>query len=192
VLRLYGVAPAPPAIAPLPGPTAPSVVPPPPQPATFARLPVTAEGVPAIPESPLTIAPGAAPTAVAPRAPEDDPIVQEYQRALGDVEARRWDAALAGLERFARAHPAHPYADNAIYWQGEVLYARRDYRRALTVLEALVARYPDGNKVPDALLRIGYCLQRLGDPDRARETFRRVREQYPDTVAARMASREET
>ena len=192
VHRLYGEA-RPAAslagVSALPGPQAPSIVPPPPQAAGFGRLPVTPfEAVPAIPEQPLTIGP--APST--PRAPEEDPRVREYQAALAEVEARRWESALAALEQFARAHPDHPYADNAIYWQGEVLYARRDYRRALAVLEALVTRYPGGNKVPDALLRIGFCLQRLGDPDRARATFRQVREQFPDSVAARMASREET
>lgn len=193
VLRLYGEARPSASLAgvtALPGPQAPSIVPPPPQAAGFGRLPVMPyEAVPAIPEQPLTIGP--APSAT-PAAPEDDPRVREYQAALAEVEARRWESALAALEQFARAHPDHPYADNAIYWQGEVLYARRDYRRALAVLEALVSRYPSGNKVPDALLRIGFCLQRLGDPDRARATFRQVREQFPDSVAARMASREET
>lgn len=189
VLRLYGEARPAASIAgvsALPGPAAPSVVPPPPQAAGFGRLPAMPyDDVPAIPEQPLTIA-------SSPPEPHDDPRVREYQAALAEVEARRWESALASLEQFARAHPDHPYADNAIYWQGEVLYARREYRRALVVLEGLVARYPGGNKVPDALLRIGFCLQRLGDPDRARATFRRVREQFPDTVAARMASREET
>jgi tol-pal system protein YbgF len=122
----------------------------------------------------------------------EDPVVREYRAALGFVEARRWNDALGALARFAAAHPDHPYADNALYWQGEVLYAQREYRRAMEILETMIRRYPRGNKVPDALLRLGYCSLRLGDPERARTYFERVRREHPDSVAARLASREET
>lgn len=193
VLRLYG-APRPATIAegvlPLPGSQAPAIVPPPPL-VAFGRLPPMATpDVPAIPEQPITVA--SAPPALEPRAPEDDPIVREYQAALAHVEARRWADALESLARFASAHPDHPYADNAMYWQGEVHYAQREYRRAIEVFGALARRHPQGNKVPDALLRIGLALEHLGDRDGARAYFRRVREQYPDSIAARMAAREET
>ncbi len=41
------------------------------------------------------------------------------------------------------------------------------------------------------LLRIGFAYQRLGESERARQIFRRVREQYPGTVAARTAPLED-
>lgn len=200
VLRLYGPPPRPAlaaGVAPMPGSSPPPILPPPPPSslATLGRLPVMATpDVPAIPDVPVAVAPPPprAPLAVAPRASEDDPIARRYQAALAHVEARRWDDALAGFTAFADAHPSHPYADNALFWQGEILFARREYRRAVEILEALLVRYPHGNKVPDALLRIGVSYERLGDPERARAYFRRVREQFPDSVAARQASREET
>ncbi|UJR80073.1 tol-pal system protein YbgF [Sandaracinus amylolyticus] len=183
VLRLYG-----PPRAAIPGPAAPPIVPAPPEVAALGRLPVmTTPEVPAIPDQPVIVAPR-----VDPQPREDDPIVRAYRAALALVEARRWDDALASLRAFADAHPSHPYADNALFWQGEIAFARREYRRAIELWSALLVRYPDGNKVPDALLRIGVSYERLGDLERAREHFRRVREQYPDSVAARLASREET
>jgi tol-pal system protein YbgF len=145
--------------------------------------------VPAIPEAPIAVA---APAPVAPPAPRrDDAAVAAYRAALSDLAARRLDEALAGLDAFLRAHPRHPYADNALYWRAEIHYARRDYRGALVELSALIERYPSGNKVPDALLRIGLCHERMGDRARARQVFQRLRTQYPDSVAARMASRED-
>jgi tol-pal system protein YbgF len=192
LLRLYGP-PRPAAaiggVAVLPGSIPPAVVAPPPELGAYARLPVVAYGggeVPAIPEHPIAIAP------VAPDAPGDDPIVREYQAALTHVEARRFDLAHLALARFAREHEGHPYADNALYWQGEVLFIVRDYRRAIATFEALIARYPRGNKTADALLRIGLSHERLGDRERARAYFRRVRDEHPGSVAARLASREET
>lgn len=209
LLRLYGDGTSPSlaptresAVRPLPGPEAPAFVGPPP--AGGWRLPVTAasrsprDGVPAIPPEPLEVvgdvgphgrpersrAPGSRP------AVSEDPVVREYRAALRHLSESRLSEALSGLEAFVREHPSHPYADNAMYWSGEVHYARRDYRRAMGSFESLVERYPRGNKVPDALLRIGLCLTRMGQQARARRVFERLRAQYPDSVAAQMASQE--
>jgi tol-pal system protein YbgF len=193
VLRLYG-APPPPSVAALPGPVAPPIVPPPP-PGALDRLPVVMtpgepDSVPAIPLTPVVVATAAPATATVESDPHD-PIALEYRAALAHVSQREWDQALSALGRFVTAHPSHPYADNAMYWRGEVLYAQRDYPGAIAELSAMIERFPHGNKVPDALLRIGFSYQRLGERERAREIFRRVREQFPGTVAARTASRED-
>lgn len=169
----------------------------------LGSLPVVAppgvrSAVPPIPERPLgmlppppsgTLAIGAG---AAPRRPAEEPAVREYQAALGHVAARRFDEALAGLGAFLSSHPQHPYADNAMYWRGEVLYMRRDFAAAERELADMVRRFPQGNKVPDALLRLGFCRQRQGDLEGARSYFRRVRTEHPGTVAARLASREDT
>lgn len=188
VLRLYGAPPPPSSVAVLAGPPAPSLLEAPPE-GALARLPVVLtpgapDSVPAIPLSPVAVA---APTPAPSATPAVEPAVAEYRAALAYVSARQWDLALAALGRFVTEHPDHAYADNAMYWRGEVLYARRDYAAAITELSAMIARFPQGNKVPDALLRIGFAYQRLGESERAREIFRRVREQYPGTVAARSA-----
>ncbi len=165
-----------------------------PPPGALGRLPVAAiggsTGVPPIPVRPLTVMPQA--PAPGPRRAADDSVVREYQAALGHVAGRRFDEALGALDAFLRAHPQHPYADNAMYWRGEVLYARRDYDAAERELAEMVRRFPQGNKVPDALLRLGFCRQRQGDVEGARTYFRRVRAEHPGTVAARLASREDT
>ena len=188
VLRLYG-APPPPEVSVLAGPPAPSILEAPPM-GAFGRLPVmltpgAPDSVPAIPLSPVVVAPEAEAT------PVDRAAVAEYQAALAHVTAREWDLALVALGRFVADHPGHAYADNAMYWRGEVLYARRDYAAAITELTSMIERFPTGNKVPDALLRIGFAYQRLGESERARQIFRRVREQFPGTVAARTAPLED-
>ncbi|MCB9591727.1 MAG: tol-pal system protein YbgF [Sandaracinaceae bacterium] len=203
VLRLYGTAPAPlpevdrPAgrargVAMLPGPEAPAWVGPPP--AATARLPVynsagddPTAGVPAIPLTPVDVRGG--PVEAVPAA--TDAASQEYRAALAAFSQRRLPDATAAFERFVAQHPDHPYADNAMYWRAEIDYTRRDYAAALSRFSRLIERFPRGNKVPDALLRIGLCYERMGQRDRARRVFSRLRQQYPDTVAARMASRED-
>lgn len=192
VLRLYGPPETRPAlrtdgIAALAGPEAPSVVAAPPV-GALGRLVVTADAVPAIPATPITVAPRAASTAPGPA----DPAVLDYQAALRLVSERQLDLALAAFATFVAAHPTHAYADNALYWRAEVFYARHDWTAAVRELETLLLRFPSGSKVPDALLRLGMCWERLGDSGRARTYFERVLAEHPLSTAAHMASREDT
>lgn len=206
VLRLYGTAasssagrPAADArgVAALPGPEAPAWVEAPP--AAAARLPVVASdpndptaGVPAIPLRPVEVEGASPPPSVAPDPrPGSDAGGVAYRAALRAFSERRFSDAVSGFEQFVQAHPDHPYADNAMYWRAEIDFTRRDYSGALARFSRLIERYPRGNKVPDALLRIGLCYERTGRRAQARRVFSRLRRQFPDTVAARMASRED-
>ncbi|MBC7174261.1 MAG: tol-pal system protein YbgF [Polyangiaceae bacterium] len=137
--------------------------------------------------------PGSAPaTAPAPRSnPSDAHAVARYRAALEHVRARRLDQATIALTGFIQELPNHPYADNALYWRGEVLYALRRYPEALRDFERVVREHPRGNKVPDALLKIGLCHRQMGDAVRARAYFRRLRDEHPDSVAARLAIEED-
>ncbi|NOY90864.1 MAG: tol-pal system protein YbgF [Deltaproteobacteria bacterium] len=177
VLRLYGT--------PAPGPGQLSL--------PTATMPLGAApfGVRAASSSTPSVAPPTVPSPDSPRASPDDAAVREYREALAMVRDRRLDQALPALERFVAAHPNHPYADNALYWRGEVFFMRHQFPQALREYARVLSTYPRGNKVADALLRTGLCHLRMGDAARARASFRRLRESYPQSVAARRASRED-
>jgi tol-pal system protein YbgF len=108
-----------------------------------------------------------------------------YDAAMSLVKARQYDKALDALASFLVRWPDHPYANNAMYWRGECYFARGDYRRASEQFEGVIARFPAGNKVPDALLKLGVSQQKLGDPVKAKASFDRLTELYPQSEAAR-------
>ena len=151
------------------------------------RLPITAE----VADLPGFEDASPAPVPEAPEPAEPAVSVEGYRRGLQLVRDRRFDEAWTELDAFFNAHPSHPYADNALYWCGEIHYLRHEYERALEVFERLHALYPTGNKAPDALYRMGQIHLRRGDKARARAYFEEVREQFPDTAAARLALRED-
>jgi len=197
VLRLYG-SPAvpiedlgPPIRATGAGAPAPPVVVPVAPPGISMRLPVTDGTDGAV--SPEFASDSATTSVLPPMTPPAavDPVVLEYRRALALIRDRRLGDALVALQAFESAHSDHPYAHNALYWQAEVLYMQRRYREAMRRFEAVIARRPSGSKVPDALLKIGLCYERMGDRERARAYFRRVRTEFPNSVAARTVSRED-
>jgi len=115
----------------------------------------------------------------------DPQAKRAYDAALALVSAHKYDEALDSLAAFLMKWPDHPYADNAMYWRGECYFARGDYVHASEQFEGVLSRFPAGNKVPDAMLKLGICRQKLGDPNGAREVFVRLTQQFPRSEAAR-------
>jgi tol-pal system protein YbgF len=115
----------------------------------------------------------------------DPEAKRAYDVAYALVNARRFDEALDALAAFLVKWPDHPYANNAMYWRGECYFARADYQRAAEQFDGVLKRYPAGNKAPDALLKLGMSQQKLGNATKAKESFDRLVQQFPGTVAAR-------
>jgi tol-pal system protein YbgF len=83
--------------------------------------------------------------------------------------------------------PEHELADNAQYWLGEIDYVQQKYRQALEGFRTVLERWPRGNKVPDAMLKMAYCHAELGEQAKARETLERVMKDYPWSDPAKKA-----
>jgi tol-pal system protein YbgF len=115
----------------------------------------------------------------------DEDAKHAYDAALALVNAKRYPEALEALSGFLVHWPDHPNADNAMYWRGECYFAQGDYSNATNEFEGLVARFPLGNKAPDALLKLGLSAQKMGDPALARQRFDRLRREFPRSEAAR-------
>ena len=62
-----------------------------------------------------------------------------------------------------------------------------EFDDALRQFQVVVSRFPRSPKVPDALLKIGYSNYELQRWDAARGALGRLRADYADTTAARLA-----
>lgn len=112
-----------------------------------------------------------------------------YRAAVELVKAGNHTEGAAALRAFLAKHPRHDFADNAQYWLGEAYYAQKDYANALTEFRGVIDTYPRGNKVPDALLKVGYCYLALGQTERSRAVLEQVVSLYPKTEPAATAAR---
>jgi tol-pal system protein YbgF len=119
-----------------------------------------------------------------------DDATAGYRNALRLLQERRFDQALTAFSAFVTGNPSHALVPKALYWRGEARYAKREYSLALSEFEALLARFPESDKAPDALLKVAVCFRHLGDEDKAQASFRRLRATYPNSQAASIASRE--
>ena len=102
---------------------------------------------------------------------------------------KSYAAALEGFARFVNANSSHNYADNAMYWRGECYLAQGKLTKAIGEFERLTRRYPNSEKVPAAIYRIGYVYDKLRDYGKAAEYYFKVVERYPKSDEARRASR---
>lgn len=112
---------------------------------------------------------------------------QLYQKARGLLLSNDIDNAADLFSTFAKAHPDHSLADNALYWLGECHYTKGRYDQSILVFKDLVAKYPKAEKVPDALLKTGYAYLSQDDVNRASHFLKKVIKKYPFSPAAEKA-----
>ncbi len=122
----------------------------------------------------------------------DPEAKRAYDAALALVNNKQYSAGRDAFAAFLVRYPDHPYADNATYWRGECYFAEGEYARALEQFEGVIARFPLGNKVPDAWLKLGLAQQKLGNPQKAKDAFDKLQRDYPKSDAARRAPHTET
>jgi len=111
-----------------------------------------------------------------------------YQAAFELLKQGRYDQAAIALQQFMVAFPDSELSDNAQYWLAETHYVSQEYKKALPAFQLVIDRYPESRKIPDALLKIGYCNDELERNADARKALSEVVNRYPETTAARLAS----
>jgi len=111
-----------------------------------------------------------------------------YQAAFDLMKQGQYDQAATAFQQFLVAFPTSGLSDNAQYWLAETHYVGQDFPQALIEFQTLLDGYPDSRKIPDALLKIGYCNYELEAWGASRTALSAVVKEYPETTAARLAS----
>ena len=96
----------------------------------------------------------------APRPSRRLPTAPDKAALSGGVRAAEGQPirpAIAAFQTFLGAYPDSALADNAQYWLGEAYYVNKSFPEALAAFQRVVDKYPQSRKLPDALLKIGYC-----------------------------------
>ena len=110
-----------------------------------------------------------------------------YQAAFELLKKQHYELAASAFLQFLATFPGSELADNAQYWLAESHYVTQQFTKALNNFEIVIVKYPNSRKVPDALLKVGYCNYELKSWTAARASLMRVQAEYPETTAARLA-----
>ena len=134
-------------------------------PATPSGAPGSTSGSPGSAAAPDVSAPGTVdPAGVAaplPSAPAPAPR-ELYSQAYADYARGNYDLAIQGFGEYIRNYPGTDFTDNAQYWIGECLYGKKMYTEAVEAWNVLFRDYPSSDKLPDARVKKGMALERLG------------------------------
>lgn len=110
-----------------------------------------------------------------------------YQAAFELLKEQRYEPAAMAFQQFLVSFPDSELAENAQYWLAESYYVTDDFEEGLTQFERVINNYPRSRKVPDALLKMGYCNYELERWDESRAALQKVLEDHGEMTAARLA-----
>jgi tol-pal system protein YbgF len=110
-----------------------------------------------------------------------------YAAAYELFKDGKFDKGREAFQNFLKQYPDTEYSDNAQFWIGECYYFEKKYENAILEYEKVAKNYPDGDKVPYALLKQGISFLNLGDKASAKLILQRVIKDYPNTNQARTA-----
>jgi tol-pal system protein YbgF len=110
-----------------------------------------------------------------------------YQAAFALLKNGQYDQAVQAFQSFLTTYSTSPLADNAQYWLGEAYYVNKAFPEALAAFQRVVDKYPQSRKVPDALLKVGYCDYELKQYQAAKDVLTQVQTTYGDTPAGQLA-----
>lgn len=110
-----------------------------------------------------------------------------YDEALKLMDQKEFRKAISQFQEFLKNNPNSEFADNAQYWIGECHYALKEFDQAILEFDAVRRKYPNGDKVPAALLKQGFAFAELGDRVDARLILQELIERYPLSAEATKA-----
>jgi tol-pal system protein YbgF len=110
-----------------------------------------------------------------------------YDAAIDRLREGNYQEAIEGFQQFLRRYPTNPLAGNAQYWLGEAYYVNRDFAKSRQAFIAMGTNYPDSNRLPDAMLKLGYVYEALDEKAKARQVLQKLVQAYPETQAASLA-----
>lgn len=112
---------------------------------------------------------------------------KSYTDAVRDLQTGKTDLAYNEFQQYLTYFPNTELAANAQYYLGEINYNRGDYNGAIQAFDAVLERYPENPKTPDAHLMKAMSLLKSNQRNRAVQEFRVLIENYPHTDDARKA-----
>jgi len=133
-------------------------------------------------------APATQPTAAVPSGPPAGLSADTlYSNGYRDYSTGKYDLAMQEFNDYLKYFSTTLFAANAQYYIGDISYKRNDFQTALHAFDAVLERFPDGNKTPDAHYMKALSLVKLDRNDAAASEFRDIVKRYPDTDLATKA-----
>jgi tol-pal system protein YbgF len=110
--------------------------------------------------------------------PNDTPDKQ-YEFATSFLKVGDYPTAERAFREFVLSNPEHQLAGNAQYWYAETFRIRQLYTDAAAAYLEGYQKYPQGEKAPVNLLKLGVSMVQIGEKDQGCKMINGVEKQYP-------------
>lgn len=123
--------------------------------------------------------------------PAADPlrVAAEYDRAFSQMRSGNYRKALASFTNWLESYQDTPQRANALFWKAEILYIQQNYADAIVAYQELLQKHPANRKREQALLKMGYSQDALGDLTTAINTLERVVQNFPGSAVSQLAQK---
>lgn len=109
---------------------------------------------------------------------------QAYDQAFADLQSGNAGSAETAFSSFLTTYPTHPLAANAQYWLGESYFSQSKFPAAAKTFAKAFQEHPQGQKAPDALLKLGLTLEKMNKKDDACLTLGELAKRFPSGPAS--------
>ena len=85
-----------------------------------------------------------------------------YDKGLELFKKKDYTEAIEYFNQFLEANPPYDLLDNAHFWIGECFYSMHKYQKAILKYKLVQDTYPESNKFPFAILKLGVTNIKIG------------------------------
>jgi tol-pal system protein YbgF len=121
-----------------------------------------------------------------PEAANDASADQMYEASLAQLRRGSTSTGRTGLRELLKAYPSSPRTADALYFIGQS-YSSENADSAAAYYGQVVDGYASSPRAPSALYNLGLLAERRKDTAKARDTYQRVVQKYPQSDEAALA-----
>ena len=107
---------------------------------------------------------------------------KQYEFATSFLKVGDYNTAERALKEFIQNNPNHQLAGNAQYWFAETFRIRQLYVDAASAYLEGYQKYPNSEKAPDNLLKLGVSLVQIGEKDQGCMMITSLEKEYPEAT----------
>jgi len=104
---------------------------------------------------------------------------QEYNQALSAYKKGNYDESILLFQNYALSDPPSNLQDNILFWIGSNYVQLEMYDDAIKQFEAVVDKFPRGNKVHDSRYMLGVSYYRQGQTSKAIDVLESALKRHP-------------
>lgn len=112
-----------------------------------------------------------------------------FEAAYALYKAENYRNATAAFRDFLKNYPQSVHEANVYYWMGNAYFVLKDCKGSVSSYQALIEKYQDHPRIPEAMLNIADCQMEMQNKTAAKKTLKQLISQFPGSDASEKAKK---